>query len=150
MLDNTPTISELQKLSLHLPEEIPYLKMLVLFGSRATGNANNKSDWDFAVLCDEEQRQAHIKDNAMRFFELPMLIGKVLKINSDRIDIVELDRCSELIAHFIARDGKILYEDRAGEFENFKQRALLNNSELKKIENAKRQNIEQFLQRWGV
>lgn len=150
MESNTPTIAELQELSLQLPEKIPYLKMLVLFGSRATGNANAKSDWDFAVLCDEEQRQAHIKDNTFRFFELPALIGEVLKINSDRIDIVELDRCSELIAHFIARDGKVLYERQAEEFEKFKQRVLLSKSELKEIENAKRQNIEQFLERWGV
>lgn len=150
MQDHTPTIAELKELALQLPERIPYSKMLVLFGSRATGNANAKSDWDFAVLCDEEQREAYIKNNISGLLELPMLIGEVLKINPDHIDIVELNHCSELIAHFVARDGKVIYESEAEEFEKFKQKVLLSKSELKTIENNKRQNIEQFLQRWGV
>ncbi|MBD1211703.1 MAG: hypothetical protein H9534_02920 [Dolichospermum circinale Clear-D4] len=45
-----------------------------------------------------------------------------LKINSDKIDIVKLNHFSKLIAHFIARDGKVLYEESADEFEKFKQR----------------------------
>ncbi|MBD2454640.1 nucleotidyltransferase domain-containing protein [Nostoc sp. FACHB-87] len=150
MENNTPTIAELQELALQIPEKIPYLKMLVLFGSRATGNTHAKSDWDFAVLCDQEQREAYVKDNGFRWFELPIFIGEMFKINSDQIDVVDLNQCSALISHFIARDGKLLYEDNPEEFEKFKQRMLLSNSELKKIENTKRQNIEQFLQRWGV
>jgi predicted nucleotidyltransferase len=150
MQSNTPTIAELQKLSLQLPEKIPYLKMLILFGSRATGNINAKSDWDFAVLCDQEQRETYVKDNAFLWFELPIVIGEIFNLNSDQIDVVELNQCSELISHFVARDGKLLYEDNLGEFEKFKQRSLLSNSELKKIENITRQHIEQFLQRWGV
>jgi len=150
MQNNTPTIAELQQLSLQLSEKIPYLKMLVLFGSRATGNTNANSDWDFAVLCDEEQREAYVKDNISRLFELPMLIGEIFQLNSDKIDIVELNQCSELISHFIARDGKVLYEANKEEFEKFKQRVFLSNSQLKTIENNKRQNIEQFLEIWGV
>ena len=146
----TPTITELREFAQKLPEKIPYLKMLILFGSRATGNTNANSDWDFAVFCDEEQREAYTQNNISGLFELPMLIGEVLKINPDHIDIVELNHCSELIAHFVARDGKVLYEDKAKEFDTFKQRVLLSNSEIKNIEQTKRQNIEQFLQRWGV
>ncbi len=37
---NTPTIEEFRELSQQLPEKIPYLKMLVLFGSRATGKTH--------------------------------------------------------------------------------------------------------------
>ena len=145
-----PTIPELREFAQQIPEKIPYLKMLILFGSRATGNINAKSDWDFAVLYDQEQREAYVQDNAFLLFELPMVLGKLFNINSDQIDIVELNQCSELISHFVARDGKLLYEDNLGEFEKFKQRSLLSNSELKKIENINRQHIEQFLQRWGV
>ncbi|MBE9198018.1 MULTISPECIES: nucleotidyltransferase domain-containing protein [unclassified Nodularia (in: cyanobacteria)] len=150
MQSHKPTIAELQDLALQLPEKIPYLKMLVLFGSRATGNTHVNSDWDFAVFCDEEQRQAEIKDNIGRLFELPMLIGEVLNINADHIDIVELNHCSELIAHFVARDGQVLYENEVKGFEKFKQKVLLSNSDIKKIEHTKRKNIEQFLARWGV
>ena len=50
MQSNIPTIIELEKLAQQIPEKIPYLKMLVLFGSRATENIHQNSDWDFAVI----------------------------------------------------------------------------------------------------
>jgi uncharacterized protein len=150
MQNNTPTIAELQELSLQIPEKIPYLKMLVLFGSRATGNINAKSDWDFAVLCDQEQREAYVKDNAFLWFELPMILGEVFKINSDQIDIVELNHCSWLIAHFVARDGIMLFEQYSGEFEEFKLTSLKPESELKKFRQEQHKNIEAKLQQWGV
>ncbi|MBC1235848.1 type VII toxin-antitoxin system MntA family adenylyltransferase antitoxin [Nostoc sp. 2RC] len=150
MQNNTPTISELQELSLQLPEKIPYLKMLVLFGSRATGNTNAKSDWDFAVLYDEEQREVYVKDNVVRWFELLMQIGELFKINPDLIDIVELNHCSELIAHFIARDGIMMFEKYPGQFEEFRLTSLKSKSELKKFREDQHKIIEIELNKWGV
>ena len=150
MENYTPTIGELHKLSSQISEKIPYLKMLVLFGSRATGNINANSDWDFAVLYDEEKYNSYIKDNPLATFAIPGILGEILKINSDKVDIVELNHCSNLIAHFVARDGKVLYENQADEFNKFRQRVLLSNTEIKKIEKTKLKNIENFLQRWGV
>ncbi|BCL38334.1 type VII toxin-antitoxin system MntA family adenylyltransferase antitoxin [Nostoc sp. MS1] len=150
MQNNTPTIRELQELSLQIPEKIPYLKMLVLFGSRATGNINAKSDWDFAVLYDQEQREAYVKDNSFRLFELPLIIGEVFKVNSDQIDVVDLDHCSELISHFIARDGIMLFEKDNGEFEKFRLRSLKSESELKHFRKEQHKIIEMELKRWGA
>ena len=150
MEDYTPTIRELHKLSSQISERIPYLKMLVLFGSRAIGNTKANSDWDFAVLCDEEKYNSYIKDNPLATFAIPGILGEILKINSDKVDIVELNHCSNLIAHFVARDGKVLYENQADEFNKFRQRVLLSNTEIKKIEKTKLKNIENFLQKWGV
>jgi predicted nucleotidyltransferase len=150
MENNTPTITELRELSLQLPEKIPYLKMLVLFGSRATGNTNANSDWDFAVLWNEEKYNSYIEEHPLALFELHAILGQVFKINSDKIDIVELNHCSDLIAHFVARDGNVLYEYQAQEFHKFKQKVLLSNSELEKIKKNKLENIENFLQRWGA
>ncbi|MEA5618712.1 nucleotidyltransferase domain-containing protein [Cronbergia sp. UHCC 0137] len=150
MQNNTPTITEIQELSSQIPEKIPYLKMLVLFGSRATGNITVNSDWDFAVLYDEEKYSLYIQDNPLASFTIPGILGEIFKINSDKIDIVELNHCSKLIAHFVARDGIAVYEEQANEFEKFQQRVLLSNMEIKKIEKNKLENIENFLQRWGV
>ena len=150
MQDKIPTIAELRELSLRLLTKIPYLKMLVLFGSRATGNINANSDWDFAVLYDEEKYNLYIQNNPLAAFAIPGILGEIFKINSDKIDIVELNHCSKLIAHFVARDGKVLYENQADEFNKFRQRVLLSNTEIKKIEKTKLKNIENFLQRWGV
>lgn len=147
----TLTLEEIRELAQQLPENIPYLKMLVLFGSRATGKTHTNSDWDFAALYDEEMRQDCIK-NPFYWFEVSGIIAQTFKI-PDReihIDVVELNHCSPLLAHFVARDGKVLYERETGEFDKFRQRLLLSNVEIKKIDQAKRQNIEQFLQRWGI
>jgi predicted nucleotidyltransferase len=109
MQNSIPTIAELQELSSQIPERIPYLKMLVLFGSRATGNTKADSDWDFAVLCDEEKYNLYIEDHPLALFAIPGILGEIFKINSDKIDIVKLNYSSKLIAHFVARDGKVLY-----------------------------------------
>ncbi|MBW4675384.1 MAG: nucleotidyltransferase domain-containing protein [Desmonostoc geniculatum HA4340-LM1] len=150
MQNNTPTIAELQEVALQIPERIPYIKMLILFGSRATGNTNAKSDWDFGVLYDEEQREAYVKDNAFRLFELPMQIGTLFNINSDHIDIVELNHCSELIAHFIARDGIMMFEKFPGQFEEFRLTSSISKSELKKFRDEQHKIIEIELNKWGV
>jgi predicted nucleotidyltransferase len=150
MQNHNTTIAELQELSLQIPEKIPYLKMLVLFGSRATGNINAKSDWDFAVLYDKEQREAYVQDNSFRLFELPIVIGELFKLNSDYIDFVELNHCSELISHFIARDGIILFEKDGGEFEKFKLKSLKSESELRKFRQEQHKIIEMELKKWGA
>ena len=71
----TPTLEELKALSSQLPKKIPYLKMLVLFGSRATGHVHANSDWDFAALYDEEISKNYIKDGCY-WFEVPLIISK--------------------------------------------------------------------------
>ncbi|HEY9802285.1 MAG TPA: nucleotidyltransferase domain-containing protein [Leptolyngbyaceae cyanobacterium] len=150
MQNHNPTITELQELSLQIPEKIPYLKMLVLFGSRATGNINANSDWDFAVLYDQEQREAYVKDNAFLWFELPVVLGEIFKINSDQIDVVELNNCSWLIAHFVARDGIMMFEKYPGEFAQFRLISLKSESELKKFGQEQHKKIEIELSKWGV
>lgn len=62
MLNKTPTLEDLKALSPQLAEKMPYLKMLVLFCSRATGHIHANSDWDFATLYDEKIRNEYIKD----------------------------------------------------------------------------------------
>ncbi|MEG4495995.1 nucleotidyltransferase domain-containing protein [Microcoleus sp. F10-C6] len=150
MLQIFPTLTELQESALQLPEQIPYLKMLILFGSRARGDTHAKSDWDFAALYDEELRQASCKDRGFAWFEVPGILGEVFRINSDEIDVVELNRCSPLIAHFIARDGILLYEQEPGEFEKFIEAHFLSEAELKEIERQLRQKIDNFLEEWGL
>ncbi|MBD1906744.1 nucleotidyltransferase domain-containing protein [Funiculus sociatus GB2-A5] len=145
-----PTIEELRLLSPQFAEKRPYLKMLVLFGSRATGKIHAESDWDFAALYDEEVRKAYIKDNAWAWFEVPQLLSDFFEINSDKIDVVELNNCSWLIAHFVARDGVLLYEKDPGGFEYFRLTALRSESELKKFRQDQRQLIDMELKEWGV
>jgi predicted nucleotidyltransferase len=150
MLQISPTLTELQEIASQLPEQIPYLKMLILFGSRARGDTHPKSDWDFAALYDMELREESCKDRGFAWFEVPVILGEAFRLNSDEIDVVELNRCSPLIDHFIARDGILIYEKEPGEFEKFTETHLMSDAELKETERELRQKINNFLEEWGV
>jgi len=145
---NAPSMAELQASALQLLERIPYLKMLVLFGSRARGDFHTESDWDFAALYDENIRQQRITENVWNCFEVPSLIAQYFDIPDDKIDVVELNRASCLISHFVARDGQLLYEREAGEFAQFRERSRLESSQVKKIHQDNLTTVHQFLQRW--
>ncbi|BDA71404.1 DNA polymerase beta domain protein region [Rivularia sp. IAM M-261] len=146
----TITIEKLRELAQQLPGKIPYLKMLVLFGSRATGNTHKNSDWDFAVLYEKEQRNALIENDVMKLFALPMLLDDIFGINADMIDVVELNHCSWLIAHFIARDGILIFEKDLHGFEYFRLTSLRPESELKKYREDQHRLIEMDLKKWKV
>ena len=147
MLEISTDIENLKNLAQQLPEKIPYLKMLVLFGSRATGNASNHSDWDFAVLYDNKQDNNDTK--AWGRFDLPMLLGEILDINPEKIDTVELNHCSWLISHFVARDGILIFEKDPYGFEYFRLTCLKPESELKKFREEQHKLIAIDLNNWS-
>lgn len=144
----TPTIEKLRELSEQLNEKIPYVKMLVLFGSRATGNIHEGSDWDFAVLYDEDKY--NYENNLLKGFELPMILGELFGINSDKIDIVELNYCSSLIAHFIAHDGILIFENESNIFESFRATSQKTDLELKQFCTERYKSIASNLKRWNL
>lgn len=148
MLQISPTLTELQEIASQLPEQIPYLKMLILFGSRARGDTHPKSDWDFAALYDEKLREESCNNRGFAWFEVPGILGEAFSINSDEIDVVELNRCSPLIANFIAHDGKLIYEQESGQFEQFVKTHLMNELELQELERQLYQSIDDFLKDW--
>jgi len=150
MLEISPTLAELREIASQLPARIPYLKMLILFGSRARGDTQAQSDWDFAALYDGELREESCKDRGFAWFEVPVILGKAFNLNSDEIDVVDLNRCSPLIAHFVARDGILLCESEPGQFAAFKQQCLMADAELEVLRQNLRQKIEFALQRRGV
>ncbi|MGF1677350.1 MAG: nucleotidyltransferase domain-containing protein [Rivularia sp. (in: cyanobacteria)] len=147
---NTPTVEELKQLAQQIPEKIPYLKMLVLFGSRATGEIHANSDWDFAILCNPEERESNIREKPWGYFEVSIILGEILGINSDEIDIVELNKSSQLISHYVARDGKVIYQSNSDEFDSFRKKALLDKEQMSEIYQGLSQEIEQFLTKWAL
>lgn len=124
--------------------KVPYLKMLVIFGSRGRGEAHKDSDWDSAVLYDEELAKEQLK--GWDWFKIYDVLADAFAISSDVIDVVDLNQCSPLTAHHVARDGQLIYEQEAGLFEKFKRENLMNQEELKSLRQLMRQEIEEFLQ----
>lgn len=85
----------------------PGLSLLILFGSRARGDAADLADWDFGYLAD-------------RTFDPDRLLADLVRqVDSDRIDLVDLARAGGQLRYRAARDGRPLYEARLGDFARF-------------------------------
>jgi predicted nucleotidyltransferase len=84
------------------------LRLVVLHGSRARGDAGPASDWDIGVLARDET-----PDLAALTTVLTALLG------TEGVDVVDLRRASALLRYRAARDGVPLLERPAGEFQQF-------------------------------
>lgn len=90
------------------------------------------------------------QDKGCAWFEVPLILGELFQINSDQIDVVDLNACSPITAHFVARDGQLIYEKECGTSENFCQTALKSDAEIETIRTSLRNQVEQNLQKRGV
>lgn len=140
-------VNQLDNFSDKLVQKIPHLKMLILFGSRARGDHHSHSDWDFAVLYDETKNQTMTGFNRLEIYSI---LADIFNIPDDKIDLVNLAHFSPLIAHYVSRDGQLLYEQETGLFEKFKNKHLLNQQQLSTIQTSLREKLEHFLQRKGL
>lgn len=147
-LSNQPpqTLEELIEFVPQILEQVPYLKLLVLFGSRARGDHDANSDWDFAFLCDEELRKQYEK-GGFDFLRILGVLQQIYKLGDDQIDAIEMKECSDVLAHNIAKDGQILYELEPGEFERFQQQKLMSKEQLKIFRQQQRESIRSTLEK---
>lgn len=85
----------------------PGLELLILYGSRARGEARADSDWDFGYLAAGE-------------LDVTALVGFLVEtIGSDQIDLIDLRRASGLLRYRAAREGWPVFEARPGLAEQF-------------------------------
>lgn len=97
---------------LELLRGFPELRLLVLHGSRARGDAHPGSDWDFGYLGD-----AGLDEPGLR-------LALVNAVASDRVDLVNLERAGAVLRYGAARDARLLVEREAGELERFRLAAI--------------------------
>lgn len=83
------------------------LALVVLFGSRARGDATERSDWDLGILAGAD------------FDREQFLADLVAALHTERIDLVDLDRAGGLVRFRAARDGVPVFEAEAGAFAQF-------------------------------
>lgn len=88
------------------------IKLIILFGSRATGKAGEFSDTDIAVLADRpltlEEKMKFAVNTTSR-----------LNIHEDKVDIIDIWHAPALLQYQIAKEGKLLEGD-AFDFVRFK------------------------------
>ncbi len=75
----------------------PGLSLLVLHGSRARNEATSNSDWDFGYLSDERFDPDALRADLTRVLE------------TEHVDLVDLERASAQLRFRAARDGQILF-----------------------------------------
>ena len=91
-------------------EELPEVRLGFLFGSHAGGRARSDSDFDVAVLVDQEAADAE-RGKTVR--KIIARLGR--EVASDRIDLVILNDAPSLLRHRVVRDGVVLLERAEGE-----------------------------------
>ena len=84
------------------------LDLLVLYGSRARGDARPNADWDFGYVADGSMDAAGL------------LAALVEVLGDDDIDLVDLGRASGLLRFRAARDGLLVYESAPGAFDRYR------------------------------
>jgi predicted nucleotidyltransferase len=72
-----------------LIQEVPRLRLLILFGSRAKNTWSDRSDWDLAIALDPDQPQ--------NWLVLPHTLAGILQIPDDRLDLVDVNHCSPVL-----------------------------------------------------
>lgn len=101
------------------------IKLAILHGSHAIGNANKNSDWDVAVLAEKKLGWDEIS-------KLKEYFGSKLDVSEDKIDIADLNSDSPLLSYQVATHGKLIEGDDR-DFKRFKIRAwkdYLNNEKI--------------------
>jgi len=83
------------------------LRMLVLYGSRARTDARPDSDWDLGYLADGS------------FDPGALYVDLSRTLNTDAIDLADLERANGLLRYNVASDGRVLFEASPGEWERF-------------------------------
>jgi uncharacterized protein len=143
------TIRDLNLKSPQIIEQISYLELLIVFGSRAKGNHNPSSDWDFALLFDEQQRQQYESGGGWNCYRSMIILQQILELDDNEMDWVDLKDVSELLANEIAKDGIVIYESEPGIFAEFQEKALITPQHRLEIRRSQQEQIAASLQRLG-
>ncbi|MFL6196590.1 MAG: type VII toxin-antitoxin system MntA family adenylyltransferase antitoxin [Thermoanaerobaculia bacterium] len=93
---------------------LPEVRLAVLFGSTARGQARKGSDVDLGVLLNPDTREARDKAQAE--------LGRAAE---REVDVVFLDEAPPLLRFEVSRDGELLLEREEGLWTGFKARAMV-------------------------
>jgi len=115
---------------------------LILFGSQAKAEADAKSDIDVAVLFENNDFSA--ERERILFYDLVRLF------QTDRVDLVVLNRASPLLMKEVAIFGTPLYEKKRGIFDEFQIKAIKKYLDSKKFRKLRKICLEEFLLERGL
>ncbi len=82
-------------------KNLPFVKRIILFGSRARGDHGQKSDFDISIDCPQAT-----PDDWLKIIQITEKIPTLLKIQ-----VINFNTTSRELRSRILEEGKILYEE---------------------------------------
>jgi len=114
------------------------LRIVLLFGSVASGKEYQESDIDLGFLFD---RPIDILDLTNRVIQL---------LRTDKVDVIDLSRASPLLKYSAIRQGRALFEQVPGLYNIFKSLTFRVYVDTKKLREAQERAIHNFLGERGL
>ena len=114
------------------------LRLVLLFGSVASGKECQESDIDLGFLFDKPIDILGLNNRVIRL------------LRTDRVDVIDLSRASPLLKHSVIRTGKALFEKTPGLFNIFQSLAFRIYVDAKKLRDAQEKAIHNFLEERGL
>jgi predicted nucleotidyltransferase len=118
-----------------LRDLVPDVELVVLFGSTVKGRVRARSDVDVAV------RAKGLAD----LDELYRVLAP--RLQTERLDLVDLRRASPLLMMEVTRSGRVVYERHPGVYRQFQSLASRRYCDTAKLRRAQRRAIHAFLER---
>ncbi len=111
------------------------LRLVVLFGSQATGKIHPKSDIDVGYVASPDLNFEASLDAAN---DLRELLGR------EDVEFVNMRKISPLLRKIISDEGILLYEDTPGTFVQFKMYAFKKYIETKPLRELRYKSLRKF------
>lgn len=108
------------------------IKMIVLFGSQASGKAKKESDYDVAVLMMEKR---NIKESLAIYTETLFFLAEALRIPSEKLDLTNLNSASPFLQNEIFTEGKLIFgsEYEFAGLKSFAMREYISTKDLREL-----------------
>jgi len=113
------------------------VKLLILHGSYAKGTATEKSDLDVGLLF----------KNGIKKIDYFKVIGDFEELFGNNFDPALLNGTEPMINYQVALNGKVLYEDKKGDFNNYKIGSIAKYMDTKKFRELERLYIKRAIGR---
>lgn len=104
----TLTEAQIEKIIEFLKSKMS-LRLLILYGSYASGDATEKSDIDLAFYADEEA------DAVKLWLDWPVELASLMHVES--VDLVNLKTIDTVFRFIVVSTGKVIFQD--GDFEAY-------------------------------
>jgi predicted nucleotidyltransferase len=108
------------------------VRLAVLFGSRARGQAGPSSDWDVGLVLSKP-------------VDLFLWMSELASVMGAEVDLVDLRRAPPLLAHRAATQGKVLLDRSGHEFASFVSLALRKYWDTEKFRRMQEESLRRFV-----